>query len=155
LWAERGGYTKKSMRGWQSLRLENHVRFVYMRSPTRTCPPFYNGAALLVMPSFYEGFGLPALEAQACGTPVVISDRGSLPEVAGAAAVTVNPDDPEDIAAGIARVLGDSSLQAALRAAGPAHAARFTWEQAARGTLSVYRQILAARTPTGGVPVYL
>jgi len=150
-------------RGWlyeeiyarvESLHLKNDVRFVYDVADD-DLPALYNGAALFVMPSFYEGFGLPALEAQACGTPVVISDRGSLPEVAGAAAVTVNPDDPEDIAAGIARVLGDSSLQAALRAAGPAHAARFTWDQAARGTLSVYRQILAARTPTGGVPVYL
>jgi len=144
-------------RGWlyeaiyarvESLRLENHVRFVYDVADD-DLPALYNGAALLVMPSFYEGFGLPALEAQACGTPVVISDRGSLPEVAGDAAVTVNPDDPEDIAAGIARVLGDPGLQAALRAAGPAHAARFTWEQAARGTLSVYRQILAR----GAVPI--
>ncbi len=144
-------------RGWlyeeiyarvESLRLENHVRFVYDVADD-DLPALYNGAALLVMPSFYEGFGLPALEAQACGTPVVISDRGSLPEVAGAAAVTVNPDDPEDIAAGIARVLNDPDLQAALRAAGPAHAARFTWEQAARRTLSVYRQILAR----GGAPI--
>jgi len=150
-------------RGWlyeeiyarvESLHLKNDVRFVYDVADD-DLPALYNGAALFVMPSFYEGFGLPALEAQACGTPVVISDRGSLPEVAGAAAVTVNPDDPEDIAAGIARVLSDPGLQAALRAAGPAHAARFTWDQAARGTLSVYRQILAARTPTGGVPVYL
>ena len=138
-------------RGWlyeeiyarvESLRLESHVRFVY-DIPDDDLPALYNGAALLVMPSFYEGFGLPALEAQACGTPVVISDRGSLPEVAGAAAVTVNPDSPEDIAAGIARVLGDPDLQAALRAAGPAHAARFTWEQAARGVLAVYRSVIA------------
>ncbi len=136
-------------RGWlyeeiyarvESLRLEHHVRFVYDVTDD-DLPVLYNGAALLVMPSFYEGFGLPALEAQACGTPVVISDRGSLPEVAGAAAVIVNPDDPEDIAAGIARVLGDPDLQAALRAAGPAHAAHFTWEQAARETLSVYRRV--------------
>ena len=140
-------------RGWlyeeiyarvESLRLESHVRFVY-DIPDDDLPALYNGAALLVMPSFYEGFGLPALEAQACGTPVVISDRGSLPEVAGAAAVTVNPDSPEDIAAGVARVLGDPDLQAALRAAGPAHAARFTWEQAARGVLAVYRSVIARR----------
>lgn len=127
-----------------ALRLENTVRFIH-DVPDEDLPAFYNGAALLVMPSFYEGFGLPALEAQACGTPVVISDRGSLPEVAGAAAVTVNPDDPEDIAAGMARVLGDPSLQATLRAAGPAHAARFTWEQTARGVLTVYRNTVAHR----------
>jgi glycosyltransferase involved in cell wall biosynthesis len=137
-------------RGWlyeeiyarvEALCLGNHVRFIYDVADD-DLPALYNGAVLFVMPSFYEGFGLPALEAQACGTPVVISDRGSLPEVAGAAAVTVNPDDPEDIAAGIARVLGDPGLRAALQAAGPAHAARFTWEQAARETLSVYRRIL-------------
>lgn len=123
-----------------SLRLEHAVRFIHDVTD-QDLPAFYNGAALLVMPSFYEGFGLPVLEAQACGTPVVISDRGSLPEVAGAAAVMVNPDDPGDIAAGIARVLSDRALQARLRAAGPAHAARFTWEQTARRTLEVYRQV--------------
>lgn len=125
-----------------TFRLENNVRFLH-NVPDEDLPAFYNGAALLAMPSFYEGFGLPALEAQACGTPVVISDRGSLPEVAGAAAVTINPDSPEDIAAGIARVLGDSSLQATLRAAGPAHAARLTWERAARGVLAAYRNVMA------------
>ncbi|MDW8067356.1 MAG: glycosyltransferase family 1 protein, partial [Anaerolineae bacterium] len=124
----------------RALWLEPHVRFVY-EVPDEDLPAIYNGAALLAMPSYYEGFGLPALEALACGTPVIISDRGSLPEVAGAAAVTVNPDDPEDIAAGIARVLNDSDLQAALRAAGPAHAAAFTWEQTAQRTLQVYRQV--------------
>ncbi len=127
-----------------TLYLENHVRFIH-DVPDEDLPAFYNGAALLAMPSFYEGFGLPALEAQACGTPVVISDRGSLPEVAGAAAVIVNPDSPEDIAAGIARVLGDPSLQAALRSAGPTWAARFTWEQTARGVLAVYRNVTAAK----------
>ena len=125
-----------------TLRLENNVYFLH-DVPDEDLPAFYNGAALLVMPSFYEGFGLPALEAQACSTPVVISDRGSLPEVAGAAAVTVNPDSPEDIAAGIARVLGDPSLQAALRTAGPAHAAHFTWEQTALGVLAAYRNVMA------------
>ncbi len=129
-----------------ALHLENAVCFVH-DVPDEDLPALYNGAALLAMPSFYEGFGLPALEAQACGTPVVISDRGSLPEVAGAAAVTVNPDSPEDIAAGMARVLGDPALQATLRAAGPAHAARFTWEGTARGVLAVYRSVLAPPPP--------
>lgn len=138
-------------RGWlyeeiyarlESLRLHNHVRFVYNVSDD-DLPALYNGAVLLAMPSFYEGFGLPALEAQACGTPVVISDRGSLPEVAGAAAVTVNPDHPEEIAAGIAAVLGDPALQTTLRAAGPTHAAQFTWEQTARRVLAVYRRVHA------------
>lgn len=125
-----------------SLRLENNLCFLY-DVPDADLPAFYNGAALLVMPSFYEGFGLPVLEAQACGTPVVISDRGALPEVAGPAGVIVDPDDPEGIAAGMARVLGDTALQAALRAAGLAHAARFTWEQTARQVLEVYRHVAA------------
>ncbi len=138
----KGWLYEETYRHMAALHLENAVRFIH-HVPDEDLPAFYSGAVLLAMPSFYEGFGLPALEAQACGTPVVISDRGSLPEVAGAAAVTVNPDSPEEIANGIARVLGDPALQATLRAAGLAHAARFTWEETARGVLAVYRNVTA------------
>jgi len=138
-------------RGWlyeeidrqvETLRLQEHLRFL-PDTPDADLPALYNGAALLAMPSFYEGFGLPVLEAMACGTPVLISDRGSLPEVAGAAAVIVNPDDPEDIATGLARGLSDPDLRARLRADGPAHAARFTWKETARRTLEVYRRAVS------------
>ncbi len=136
-------------RGWlyeeidrqvEALRLQEHLRFL-SDVPDTDLPALYNGAALLAMPSFYEGFGLPALEAMACGTPVLISDRGSLPEVAGDAAVIVNPEDPEEIAAGIACILGDPDLRSRLREAGFARAARFTWTETARRTLEVYRRV--------------
>jgi alpha-1,3-rhamnosyl/mannosyltransferase len=94
------------------------------------------------MVSFYEGFGLPALEAMACGTPVVVADRASLPEVVGEAGLLVNPDDPKDIAQALGRVLADDALRAQMRQLGLAQAARFTWEEAARKTLGVYRMVL-------------
>jgi len=119
------------------LGLERQVRFIHDLSDT-DLPAVYNGAALLVTPSFYEGFGLPALEAMACGTPAVVSDRGSLPEVVGEAGVLVNPDNPEAVAAGIASVLGDAERRERLREAGLAQAARFSWAETARQTLAVY-----------------
>ena len=81
-----------------------------------------------MLPSHYEGFGLTALEAMACGTPVVASDRTALPEVVGDAGLLVDPDDAEAMAAGIERAMDD----AAPARAGPARAARFSWERAAR-----------------------
>lgn len=92
----------------------------------------YRAAALLAYPSLSEGFGLPVLEAMACGTPVVTSTVSSLPEVAGEAAVLVDPTDTAAVAAGIRSVLEGRVLAAALREAGPAQAARFTWEGAAQ-----------------------
>jgi glycosyltransferase involved in cell wall biosynthesis len=91
-------------------------------------PGLYAGASAFVLPSLYEGFGLTCLEAMACGTPVVAADRTALPEVCGDAALLVDPEDPEAVAAGIARALDDPRL----RQAGPARAAGFTWDSAAR-----------------------
>ena len=98
-----------------------------------------SGAEALVYPSLYEGFGLPVLEAMACGTPVVTSNRSSLPEVAGPAAVLVDPTDPGAIAAALDRVLSDTQLRAQLRTAGMERAAQFTWEETARRTAEVLR----------------
>lgn len=103
--------------------------------------PLYCAAEALVLPSLYEGFGLPALEAMACGTPVVVSDAGSLREIVGDAGVLVRPEDPNDIAHGLGWVLANRPYRDALVARGLARAAAFSWERAARETLAVYEKV--------------
>ncbi len=124
----------------QQRQLADWVRFIE-RAPAADLPALYNGALLLAMPSFYEGFGLPALEALQCGTPAVVSSWGSLPEVVGDVGVLVNPEDPADIAEGLLRVIADPPLSAAVYEAGPRWASRFTWEATARTTLQVYETV--------------
>jgi glycosyltransferase involved in cell wall biosynthesis len=126
----------------KALHLTEQVRFL-TDVPDADLPGLYSAAAVLAAPSFYEGFGLPALEAMSCGTPVVVSDRASLPEVVGEAGLLVNPDDSEDIAQALARVLADKSLRARMQEQGLTQAAHFTWERAARETLGVYRNVLS------------
>ena len=104
-------------------------------------PALYAGAELFVFPSLYEGFGLPVLEALACGVPVVCSNSSSLPEVAGDAALLVDPLDVPAMAQALGRVLGDLSLRQDLRARSLARAALFSWERTARETLAVYRKM--------------
>ncbi|HEU5423386.1 MAG TPA: glycosyltransferase family 1 protein, partial [Nitrolancea sp.] len=99
------------------------------------------GAEALVFPSLYEGFGLPAIEAMACGTPVLTSNTSSMPEVAGDAALLVDPLDTAAIAAGIERIATDQALRAMLRERGLAHAATFTWRRAAEQTLAVLEEV--------------
>jgi glycosyltransferase involved in cell wall biosynthesis len=103
-------------------------------------PALYNLAWVFTYPSIYEGFGLPALEALACGTPVVTADNSSLPEVVGDAAVLVLAEDVAALADAIGRVVSDEALRARLKAAGPPHARLFTWERAAQQVLSCYRR---------------
>ncbi len=105
-------------------------------------PQVYAGADLMVMPSFIEGFGLPVLEAMACGTPVVCSRAASLPEVAGDAAEYFEPTSVEDLAAAMERVLSSTERQAELRRKGLERAKLFSWEECARRTLEVYREVL-------------
>jgi glycosyltransferase involved in cell wall biosynthesis len=126
----------------EELHLTDCVRFFHNVTDT-DLPALYNAAGVLTTPSFYEGFGLPALEAMACGTPVVVADRSSLPEVVGKAGLLVNPDDVDDIAQALARVLTDEPLRARMRELGLVQAARFTWERTARETLAMYRQVLS------------
>lgn len=102
----------------------------------------YGQARLLAYPSLFEGFGLPVLEAMASGCPVVTSDRSSLPEVAGDAAVLVDPESVEAIAEGIGRVWEDDALAADLRARGLERARLFSWERTARLTADVYESVL-------------
>jgi glycosyltransferase involved in cell wall biosynthesis len=126
----------------ETLHLTQHVHFLY-DVPNADLPGLYSAAGLLTTPSFYEGFGLPALEAMSFGTPVVVSDRASLPEVVGEAGLLVNPDDPEDIARALGRVLTEEPLRVRMREQGLAQAARFTWEKAACETIAVYKKVLA------------
>jgi glycosyltransferase involved in cell wall biosynthesis len=104
-------------------------------------PALLSGARLFVFPSLYEGFGLPVLEAMACGTPVVCSNAASLPEVAGGAALLVDPLDVEGLAAALERVLGDEELRARLTQRGFEQARRFSWEKCARETLKVLENV--------------
>jgi glycosyltransferase involved in cell wall biosynthesis len=101
----------------------------------------YSGAKFFVFPSLYEGFGLPPLEAMACGSPVACSNTASLPEVVGEAAVTFDPTNVRAIAAAIGLLLEDQDLRQALRERGLEQARRFTWEDTARQTLECYRTI--------------
>ncbi|NPV52078.1 MAG: glycosyltransferase family 4 protein [Firmicutes bacterium] len=105
-------------------------------------PCLYSGAALFVYPSLYEGFGLPPLEAMACRTPVITSDRGSLPEIAGKGALMVNPCDHRQLSEAMARVLTDEGLRRALIEKGLAVVSQFSWDRNARETLEVYRAVL-------------
>jgi glycosyltransferase involved in cell wall biosynthesis len=117
--------------------LHKYVRFLgYM--PEETLAIMYRLAGVFAFPSLYEGFGLPPLEAMASGTPVVTSNVSSLPEVAGAAAVLVDPYDPAAIADGIYRVLTDEALRADLKKRGLARAQQFSWEDSARRVRAIY-----------------
>ena len=106
-------------------------------------PALYSGARALVFPSLYEGFGLPALEAMACGTPVVASNTTGLAEAVGDAGLTVDPRDADGLADALRRVIDDPALHERLVAAGSARAAQFTWARAAVATAGVYREALA------------
>ncbi len=106
----------------------------------RVMPSLYRSAITLVYPSLYEGFGLPILEAMASGTPVITSDGSSMLEVAGEAAVLVNPENTEELAGALRRVLTDSSLRLRLIEQGLQRSRQFTWERTARETVAVYQR---------------
>jgi alpha-1,3-rhamnosyl/mannosyltransferase len=124
----------------ERLGLGARVRFL-PGPPEADLPALYSGAEVFAFPSRYEGFGLPPLEAMACGAPVLCCDTSSLPEVVGDAALRVAPA-PEALADGLARLLDDGALRAELCAAGPRRAALFSWRRTAEETLAVYETIL-------------
>lgn len=113
--------------------------------PAEELPFWYNAAKLFVFPSLYEGFGLPPLEAMACGTPVISSDAASLPEVVGEAGLMVAPQDVDGLAEAMRQVLGDQGLREQLRERGLQQARQFSWEKIAQQTITVYQQVLDTR----------
>ena len=134
-------------RGWSSLeidqaigKLEAEGRARYLGYvPQVDMPILYSGAKLLLYPSLYEGFGFPPLEAMACGTPVITSNRASLPEVVGDAAVQINPMDTDALRGAVLSLLQDPERWDLLRAAGLARAHSFTWRRCAELTVAAYR----------------
>jgi len=110
--------------------------------PEEDLPMLYNLAEIFVFPSLYEGFGLPPLEAMACGRPVIASRAGSLPEVLGDAALYCDPGDPADIAARIADLVSSDKEKNELRRRGLAQAAKYSWDDCARSTLRLYEELL-------------
>ncbi|HKQ37203.1 MAG TPA: glycosyltransferase family 1 protein [Verrucomicrobiae bacterium] len=113
--------------------------------PDAELPALYRSASVFVYPSLYEGFGLPPLEAMACGVPVICSTGGALREMAGKAAALVEPGDTAELAAQMTRVAGDPLLRAAMREKGLAHAEQFQWRKTADGTLRVYAKALGVK----------
>lgn len=124
----------------QRLRLAPHLVFPG-HVANQDLPTLYSGAEMLVFPSLWEGFGLPVVEAMACGTSVVTSNLSSLPEIAGEAAVYVDPHSVEDIAAGMQRIQQDRQLAESLRELGFERARRFSWRTNAETTLALYRRL--------------
>ena len=134
----------ETLRAVESEGLREHTIFTGYVSET-DLPALYTGALLFVYPSFFEGFGLPPLEAMACGAPVVTGDRTSLPEVVGDAALTVDPFDADAIGRAVERLIDDDVLRATLRERGLRRAQHFTWRRTATLTLEAYHRA------TGGV----
>jgi glycosyltransferase involved in cell wall biosynthesis len=134
--------TSPILRRVRELGIEQEVRFLGP-VPDDELPSLYSAAQLLVLPSLYEGFGLPVLEAMACGAPVVASNVSAIPEVAGDAAILVDPFDTRSISRAIARVLEDRALAEQMRARGLAQASRFSWELNIRDTCQIYEKVLA------------
>ena len=138
------------MKGWLIEGIESELRSLELKGqirllgyvPEDLLPLLYAGAAMLVYPSLYEGFGLPPLEAMACGTPVITSNRSSLPEVVGNAALMIHPEDVLGLAESILKLIEDPAEHAKKSRLGIERARLFTWEKCASQTLEVYKKVL-------------
>jgi glycosyltransferase involved in cell wall biosynthesis len=137
----KGWYFEQVFERVKELGLEQHVHFLGFVALT-TLPWLYNAADLFVYPSKYEGFGLPVAEAMACGTPAITSTSSSLPEVAGDAALMVDPDDGEGLAHAMVALLNERERRDAMRHAGLAQAAHFQWTATSDATAKVYAHVL-------------
>ena len=124
----------------EDLKIEKKVRFLGRVSDLELVT-LYSLADVFAFPSFFEGFGMPPLEAMACGAPVITSNTSSLPEVTGDAAILVDPHDTNEIANAIARILGDEQLREELRQKGYLQVQHYTWPKAAHKMLSVYQKL--------------
>jgi glycosyltransferase involved in cell wall biosynthesis len=124
----------------EELQMDDRVHFVG-RVSSEDLLYLYNAAEMLAHPAFYEGFGLPPLEAMACGLPVIVSNVASLPEVVGDAGILIDPHDVDELTVAMWRVLNDSELNQEMKEKGLRQAGRFSWERAARETLEIYRQV--------------
>ena len=137
----RGWLFENSLRRLRELSLEPHVALL-LEQAEADMPAIYRGAGLFVLLSHYEGFGFTLLEAMGCGVPAIIANRASLPEIAGSAALAVEPDDAESAADAIYRGLSDSGLRARLVQHGLTRASEFTWDKTAHATLALYHSVL-------------
>jgi glycosyltransferase involved in cell wall biosynthesis len=137
--------------GWGSVPLQDAINDHGLRGevvftgyvPESDLPPLYTGASVMAFPSLYEGFGLPVIEAMACGAPVVTSHTSSLAEVAGDAALLIDPLSVDSLTGALQNVLTDPCARTDLQRRGLARASEFTWERTARATLAVYDHVLA------------
>jgi glycosyltransferase involved in cell wall biosynthesis len=134
-------YYEKLIKRIRELGLKGRVFFTGTVHPYEA-PLLYKGADVFIFPSLYEGFGIPVLEAMACGIPVVASNIAPIKEVCGDAAILVNPLNSEETASGMLSVLSDSSVKDRLIKAGLARVSGFTWEKTAKNTLSIYEDLL-------------
>jgi alpha-1,3-rhamnosyl/mannosyltransferase len=138
------------MKGWRTDGLDKEVAALIEKGqirrlgyvPDEALPALYSGARAFVYPSLYEGFGLPPLEAMACGTPVIVSNRSSLPEVVGDAGLKVEALDVDGLAGAMNQVIEDDVLRASLRQRGMERAKGFSWRRCAEETLAVYRKVV-------------
>jgi len=133
-------FRKETLRAIRELGLSGDVVFTgYVAE--EDLPAYYSGAECFILPSFYEGFGFPPLEAMACGCPVIVSNVASLPEIVGEAALLVDPNDSDNLAGAIEVVLTDDCLRRELVSKGLERASQFTWEKAAKETVKVYESV--------------
>lgn len=143
---KKGWLFEETMSQIQALQLEQNI--IWRDDITdEQLPAIYNSAIALIMPSFYEGFGLPALEAMACGTVPIVSNRSSLPEIVGDVGLLVSPDNPDTIAQAMQRALNDDLWRAANEQAALVRAKNFTWDKTAQIISQVYESLLAPNYP--------
>lgn len=124
------------------LKISNDVIFTGF-VPLEDLPIFYNGCEMLVYPSFYEGFGLPPLEAMACGTPVITSNLTSLPEICEDSAILINPYDIQNLSDSINRVLNDNLLMLSMFNKSLIRSMDFSWQETANKTIAAYKSMLS------------